>query len=95
MPRRVCGALCVYEHKVVVVQIMMKKTDLVDAFKEFRAWTDAMRGTVTMVRTDSESAYVHGAFAKYRLDIGIRASPSASYLKEMNGQAERYFGVFF
>lgn len=52
-----------------------------------------MKGTVTLVRTDSESVYVHGAVAKHCLDGGIRVSPSATYLKEIDDQAERYFGV--
>lgn len=36
---------------------MMKKTDLMDAFKELSSWTDATKGTVTMVRTDLESVF--------------------------------------
>lgn len=36
-----------------------------DAFKEFEIWIYPMKGSITLVRTDSESMYVHGVFAKY------------------------------
>lgn len=52
-----------------------------------------MTGSVALVRTDSESVYAHGAFAKYRQDGGIRVSPSAPNLKQMNNQSERCFGI--
>lgn len=52
---------------------------------------DSMKGSVILVCADSESVHVHGAFVKYCQDRGIGVSPSGPYLKEMNGQAHRYF----
>lgn len=56
-------------------------------FLEFCVRVTYVKGAVTMVMTDSEAVYGHGAFAIYCQDQGIRVSPT--YLKEMNGQAER------
>lgn len=53
-----------------------------------------MNGSVTLVRADLESVYVHGAFAKYCRDLGIRVSPWVFCLKEMNCYAERHFVIF-
>lgn len=66
----------------------MKNTDLVNAFKEVCVLARPVQGTVTMSRTDSESKYVYGAFAKCCQDVFLRL-----HLNEMNGQAERYFGI--
>mmetsp|Transcript_25004 Transcript_25004/g.47496 ORF Transcript_25004/g.47496 Transcript_25004/m.47496 type:complete len:131 (-) Transcript_25004:1160-1552(-) len=70
-------------------KILMKKNVLVETFKEFELWVDSMKDSVNMMRMNSESNYVHGAFAKYCQDCGIRVSPSVIYLKEMNGISER------
>mmetsp|Transcript_43488 Transcript_43488/g.81435 ORF Transcript_43488/g.81435 Transcript_43488/m.81435 type:complete len:151 (+) Transcript_43488:653-1105(+) len=48
---------------------------------------------VKVVRTDAESVFIHGAFAKHCEQSKISISHSSPYLKETNGQAERYFGV--
>lgn len=71
----------------------MKKRDLVDALADFEIWVDSMRSLGTMTRIDHESVYVHGAFAEYCQDCGIRDSPSAPFLREMNGKVETLFGV--
>lgn len=70
-----------------------KKNDLVDAFKECFAWVSSDGHIVSVTITDAEYVYVHCAFSKHFGDHGVKVSPSAPYLQEMNGQAERYFGV--
>lgn len=52
-----------------------------------------MTVTTYVVRIDAEYVYVHGAFSKHCADHGVMVSPSAPYLKDINDQTERYFGV--
>lgn len=48
---------------------------------------------VSVMKTDVESDNVHDAFSKHCSDQDINISPSAPYLKEMNGEADRHFGA--
>lgn len=72
---------------------IVKKNDLLDTVKEFETRVTSMKCYVTLVQTDSEFVYVHGALAKYYHHSVIRVSISAPSLKEMNGQVVRYFGT--
>mmetsp|Transcript_3849 Transcript_3849/g.7212 ORF Transcript_3849/g.7212 Transcript_3849/m.7212 type:complete len:125 (-) Transcript_3849:191-565(-) len=76
-------------------KFLTKKIDLVDAFKGFSAWVSSLGYKISVVKTDAESVYVHGSLSRHCSDRGIKVSPSAPYLKEMNGKAENTLGLLW
>lgn len=52
-----------------------------------------MKGPVTIVLTDSESVYMHRAFAKYCQDIGIQNFVIGTVPQGTSGQYERLYVV--
>lgn len=76
--------------KWALCNCLMKKTDLVDAFREFCIWTRDMKRWSARTPNQCMCTEPSSSIAKI---LTYTSSPYTPYLKAMSDQTERYFGV--
>ena len=76
--------------RATFLYLVKKKSDVLNAFKEFEAWATTFTGRkIKILRSDNGGEYTGTAFKQFCIERGIERQFTVPYTPEQNGVAER------